>query len=76
MARGRVFSKLPFDEAFSAVYAVFEVLFGEVISGVAPREALVADGQGERGEEVADDVVLVVNLAFAHYAQPGAVPGW
>jgi hypothetical protein len=29
---------------------VLEVLVGEVVPGVAPREALVADGQGERGE--------------------------
>jgi hypothetical protein len=30
---------------------VVEVLVGEVISGIAPREAHVADGQGEWGEE-------------------------
>ena len=73
---GAVFSDLPLDEAFSAVYGVVEVLFGEVVPGVAPREALVADGKGERGEEVADDVVLVVCLILAHHARPGGVPGW
>ena len=73
---GAVFPDLPLDEAFSAVYGVVEVLFDEVVPGVAPREALVADGKGERGEEVADDVVLVVCLILAHHARPGGVPGW
>ena len=56
-----------------------EVLVGQVVPGIPPREALVADGEAVRGEEVAHYEVLVGDLIVADHAQTrnllGGEPG-
>ena len=62
-------------EVLPAVHVVEEVRFGELVPGVSPREAPVADGQRQRRQQVPDDVMLVGHLTLAHHTQPRRLLG-